>query len=92
MQCNTCLQTSFLFSQLHSNFSPDNVRISADHVYVPSRQQVDYTVLRIVGVAHLLQQAGIYARLSFDEAMQHIQRGLIVHNMLVYCATSSRLW
>ena len=73
-------------------FSPDDVRIAASHVYVPSRQQIDYTMVRVVGAAHLFHQTATYALQAFDQAMQQIQLGMIVHNMVVFCATTSRVW
>ena len=68
------------------------MRIAESHVYVPSRQQIDYTMVRIVGITHLLQQTAAYALQAFDRAMQQIQLGMIVHNMVVFCATASRVW
>lgn len=72
--------------------SPDEVRIAANNVYLPSRQQLHYALVRIAGVSALLREAAAHALLVFQQSMQQIYLGMIVHSMVVFAATGSRIW
>jgi len=96
---NTCLkkwQKASLLSPLEELLKswPSDVILLArnNDVYAPSRQMIQYALIRLQGAVRLMQQTCLCSVRSMTDILDMLQLGLHIPQMLVFAATTARIW
>ncbi|XP_013398395.1 uncharacterized protein LOC106164899 [Lingula anatina] len=96
-QVDKCL-SHFLKLNLHGCL--DNVAQSfprledfqSDILHVPSRQMLEYLLVRLQGAAHLMAQTLIYCQQLELNILQHLRSGFFIPNNVFFTGLVSRIW
>ncbi|OWF38679.1 uncharacterized protein LOC110466003 [Mizuhopecten yessoensis] len=66
--------------------------LNDDNAYLPSRQMLEFVLVRLMGVAALLTQTSAYCVYTFLTVQQDLETGIFIPQSMVFLSVASRIW